>query len=97
MIYPVSDLSKFHYVYILRSRKNNQWYTGCTSDLRKRFKEHNEGRTGSWTKGRVPFKLIYYEAYLHLGDARAREKQIKSGPGKRYMRERLKRFLSITG
>jgi len=94
---PVSDLPKFHYIYILRSKKSNQWYTGCTSDLRKRFKQHNNGEWKSWVKSRRPFELIYYEAYLHPNDAWAREKQIKSGPGKRYMRERLKRFLSLTG
>ena len=94
---PVSDTSKFHYVYILRSKVNNHWYTGCTSDLRKRFRQHNNGELKSWTRSRGPFELIYYEAYLHAKDAWAREKQIKSGPGKRYMRERLKRFLSLTG
>jgi len=94
---PVSDSSKFHYVYILRSKKNGQWYTGCTSDLRKRFKQHNNGEFNTWTKGRGPFELIYYEAYLNQKDAFTREKQLKSGSGKRYMRERLKRFLSLTG
>ena len=94
---PVSDNMKFYYVYILRSKKTSDWYTGCTSDLRKRFKQHNTGEFNSWTKGRAPFELIYYEAYRHSKDAYAREKQLKSGPGKRYMRERLKRFLSLTG
>jgi len=94
---PVSDNMKFYYVYILRSKKSGGWYTGCTSDLRKRFKQHNNKEFNSWTKGRCPFELIYYEAYRHPKDAYAREKQIKSGPGKRYMRERLKSFLSLTG
>jgi len=91
---PVSDKPNFHYVYILKSRKTGDWYTGCTSDLRKRFKQHNTGEFDSWTRGRAPFELIYYEAYRHQKDAYAREKQLKSGPGKRYMRERLKHFLS---
>lgn len=94
---PVSDKPKFQYVYVLRSKKDGCWYAGCTSDLRKRFKQHNEEKFKSWTKGRGPFELIYYEAYLHQKDAWAREKQIKSGLGKRYTRERLKHFLSLTG
>jgi len=94
---PVSDKPKFCYVYILTSTKSHQWYIGCTTDLRKRFKEHNTDKFSSWTKGRGPFELVYYEAYLHKKDAFAREKQIKSGPGRRYMRERLKCFLSPTG
>jgi len=87
----------FYYVYILRSKKDNRWYTGYTTDLRKRFKEHNDGVNSAWTKGKGPFDLIYFEAYRHPEDARSREKHLKSGPGKRYARERMKRFLSLTG
>jgi len=92
---PVSD-SKFQYVYLLRSKKDGKWYSGCTGDLRKRLREHNTGES-TWTKGRGPFELIYYEAYRNIKDAFAREKQIKSGLGKEYIKRRLKRFLSLTG
>jgi len=49
------------------------------------------------TKGRGPFELIYYEACINEQDARTREKYLKSGPGKHYLKNRLKRFLSLTG
>lgn len=91
---PVRD--RFYYVYILQSLKNNKWYTGSTIDLRKRFEEHRKNLS-TYTKGRGPFKLIYYEASLHEGDAKAREKYLKSGMGKRYLRNRMKRSLSLTG
>lgn len=84
-----------YYVYILQSLKDNNWYTGSTGDLKKRFNEHNSGYNFS-TKSRKPFKLIYYEAGLNREDAEAREKFLKSGPGKKYLRNRLKRFL-LTG
>lgn len=84
------------YTYILQSEKDNKWYTGSTSDLRKRFKEHNLGLALS-TKNRGPFILIYYEACLNQKDAYSREKYLKSGMGKRYLKNRLKRFLSLTG
>lgn len=87
---------KFYYTYLLQSLKDKCFYTGCTNDLRKRFKEHNENLVFS-TKGRGPFKLIYYEACLNKDDAFAREKYLKSGMGKRYLKNRLKRFLSLTG
>jgi putative endonuclease len=80
----------------LKSNKDNKWYTGCCADLRKRFKQHNEGKVTS-TKGRGPFELIYYEACLNKEDAFAREKYLKSGMGKRYLKNRLKRFLFLTG
>lgn len=35
------------YVYLLQSKKNKRWYTGCTSDLRKRFKQHNNNEVTS--------------------------------------------------
>lgn len=85
-----------YYTYILQSKKDRRWYTGCTKDLRKRFDEHQKGLSYS-TKGRGPFECIYYEACLDRGDASAREKYLKSGYGKRYLRNRLKRFLSLTG
>ena len=91
---PVKD--KFYYVYILQSMKNKKWYTGFTNDLRRRFSEHRRNLS-TYTKGRGPFKLIYYEASLHEEDARAREKYLKSGMGKRYLRNRVKHSLSLTG
>ena len=84
------------YTYIIRSKKNNKLYTGSTNDLRKRFKQHNQGKS-TWTKSRGPWEIIYYEASLNEDDARAREKYLKSGMGKRYLKNRLKRFLSLTG
>ena len=84
------------YTYIIQSKKDGRWYTGCTDDLRKRFKRHNEGLIPS-TKGRGPFGIIYYEACLGKDDAFARERYLKSGMGKRYIKNRLKRFLSLTG
>lgn len=83
------------YVYILQNSKK-RWYTGYTADLRKRFFEHNKKKSG-YTQYRGPYKLIYYEACLTKEDARSREKYLKSGMGKRYLKNRLKRFLFLTG
>lgn len=84
------------YTYLLLSKKDGRFYTGFTGDLWKRFKEHNEGRNFS-TKNRGPFNLIYYEACLNEEDAKSREKFLKSGPGKKYIKNRLRRFLLLTG
>ena len=92
---PVRE-NKTWYTYVLQSTKNNHWYTGCTTDLRKRFNEHQNNQVRS-TKGRQPLQLIYYEACLNKDDAFARERYLKSGMGKRYLKNRLKRFLSLTG
>jgi len=64
------------YVYILKSEKDSDLYTGSTNDLKRRFFEHNKGLCRS-TKNRKPFKLIYYEAYASEKDARDREHNLK--------------------
>jgi putative endonuclease len=84
------------YTYILLSLKNKGFYTGYTANLRKRLTEHQKGKVFS-TKSRQPLKLVYYEACLNEDDARAREKYLKSGMGKRYIKNRVKRFLLLTG
>ena len=85
----MNPVRAFHYVYILKSHKDNIYYTGCTSDLRKRLSEHNEGKS-QYTKSHGPYELIYYEACLNKQDAFARERYLKSGMGKRYVKNRLK-------
>ena len=80
------------YVYVLKSQKSDNWYTGMTNDLKRRFSEHNNGDS-TYTRPRGPYKLIYYEASLDEKDARAREKYLKSGVGKRYLKNRLKNLL----
>jgi putative endonuclease len=85
-----------YYTYVIQSKHNGHLYTGSTRDLRKRYKEHNLGKVRS-TRNRGPFELIYYESCLNERDARARENYLKSGMGKRYLKNRVKRFLSLTG
>lgn len=85
-----------YYTYVIQSEKDKRFYTGFTKDLRNRLHEHNSGAVVS-TRNRGPFRLIYFEACLNEQDAIAREKYLKSGMGKRYLKNRLKRFLSLTG
>lgn len=82
-----------YYVYVLRSKKDFKNYTGYTSDLRKRLEEHNEGKSAS-TKNRIPLELIYFEGCLNSKDARKREIYLKTTYGKRYIKNRLKEYLS---
>ena len=91
-IVPFSD----YVVDIIKSKKDSMLYTGCTDNLRERFNLHNAGRILS-TKGRGSFVLIYYEACINQQDAYTREKYLKTGMGKRYLKNRLKRSLSLTG
>ena len=81
------------YIYILQSGKDEHFYTGYTDDLQKRVKEHNDGKVIS-TKNRLPLKLVYYEACPNQQDATHREKYLKTAWGKRYIKSRLKNYLT---
>ena len=81
-----------YYVYVLKSLKDGRFYTGFTNDLKRRIDEHNKGSERS-TKSRMPLKLIYYEACIDKKDAVARERYLKSGMEKRYIKNRIKCYL----
>ncbi len=81
-----------YYVYILKSQKDNSLYIGYTADLKKRFKEHNDGLSIS-TKYKRPYRLIFYEAFTDRIDAKHREVYLKSGWGFRSIKKLLKRSL----
>lgn len=69
-------MTKTYYVYILRSLRDNNFYTGHTADLRKRLAQHNRGDVRS-TKARRPLVLIYWEAFKTRSEAMKRERKIK--------------------
>jgi putative endonuclease len=71
-----------YYVYILKSLKDFNHYTGISSDPNKRLLQHNAGKTSS-TKSRRPFILIYSEQWNSRVEARNREKYLKSYEGSR--------------
>ena len=78
-----------YYVYVLLSGVDGGFYTGATGDLKHRFQEHSEGLVET-TRDRRPLELVYYEACNSRKDGCRREKYLKSGMGKRYLRNRLK-------
>jgi len=82
----------FYYVYILQSQKNKSLYIGYTQDLRKRFREHNNGESIA-TKPFRPYRLIFYEAFPNRADAKNREKYLKGGYGRRTIKSMLGKHL----
>ena len=80
---------KMYYVYILKSQRDGNSYIDYTTDLRKRFQEHQDGKVES-TKPRRPMELIFYEAYKNMGDARRRERYFKTSGGKSSLRMMLR-------
>jgi len=85
---------EWYYVYVLQSEVDRSWYIGYTSYLDKRILEHNSGKTIT-TKRKMPWTIIYYETSKSKEDAIAREKYLKSGMGRRYLKNRLKNQLDF--
>ncbi len=76
------------YVYVLESAINKRHYTGQTFNIDKRLKEHNSFKVKS-TKGLAPWKLVYFEEFETREEAVKREKYLKSGYGRIFLKKKL--------
>ena len=86
-------MAAYYYVYVLRSLKDGKSYVGLTRNLRARVETHNKGIVPSTTR-RTPLELVYWEGCLNESDAAQREKYLKTAWGKRYIKGRLRRYLT---
>ena len=75
-------------LYVIESEPDKTWYTGIAMDPLKRLKDHNSGRN-RFTKGHLPWKIIYTESHPDWAEARKREKYFKSAAGKNWLRKYL--------
>jgi putative endonuclease len=75
------------YTYVLKC-SDGQLYIGSAADLRKRVVQHQASKVPA-TAHRVPVSLEYYEACRSELSARLREKQLKTGFGRAYLKRRL--------
>ena len=76
------------YVYIIESVIDGTLYTGMTQDPHKRLKEHNSGKN-RFTKGHLPWKIIFTETHPDWATARVREKYLKTASGKNWLKKIL--------
>jgi len=73
------------FVYAIRSLTRNYIYVGLSNDYERRIREHNDGYERT-TKPYRPFELILIEEFSTRPEARQREKYLKSGVGKAYLK-----------
>ena len=83
-----------YYVYILTSKKRKYIYVGLTNDVDRRFTEHQSGKSKT-TKPYRPFSLIHVESFSTRSQARKREKYLKSGSGKEWIKITYARVLEL--
>ena len=77
-----------YYVYAIKSLERIYIYVGMTNNIERRLAQHNNGQNRS-TKAYKPFKLIYKEIYNTSTEAREREKYLKSGIGKEFLKMQI--------
>jgi len=75
------------YVYIFQSEKDGSYYTGITTNLKKRLKYHNSGNQ-KYTRTKIPYKLKWFCVFPDKKKALAFEKYLKSGSGIAFSRKR---------
>ncbi len=75
-------------VYVIESLADKTWYTGMAMDAEHRLAEHNQGKN-RFTKGHMPWKIIYSEVHPDWAQARVREKYLKSAAGKIWLKKQL--------
>ena len=68
-----------YYLYLLKCA-NKSIYTGITTDVERRFKEHKEGKASHYTRAHKAVKIIYTEKHKDRSSASKREAEIKKWP-----------------
>jgi putative endonuclease len=81
----VQSWAPMFFVYVIRSLTRNYIYVGLSNDYERRIREHNNGYERT-TKPYRPFELILIEEFSTRPEARQREKYLKSGVGKAYLK-----------
>lgn len=76
------------YIYILKSLNYKKLYVGSTTDLNRRLDEHNSS-SSYYTKGYMPWVVIYTEKCINIEDARKRERYLKSAAGRRFIKKNI--------
>jgi len=76
------------FVYAIRCQ-DESLYIGQTDDLARRWKEHKSGQGADWTKAHKPIRIVHYEEYVTREEAVAREKELKTTNGRRWLKEEI--------
>jgi len=84
-----------YWTYVLESQSDKSWYIGYTSNLKRRLSEHKSGYGCQTTKIKDDWELIYCEGYRDKADAEGRERFLKSGSGRRFLKKQLSNYLGL--
>ena len=83
-----------YWVYIIQNSNDFSWYIGFTADLQRRINEHNQKKSPYTSRKIGKWKLIYAELYRDKKDALGREKFLKSGSGRKFIKKQIANYLA---
>ena len=87
---PLAENLTMFYIYVLKSLSHGTLYIGSSEDPEVRLKnKHNKGKV-RYTKGRMPWEIIYKEEFATRAEAMKREKFLKSGQGREFLKRVIK-------
>ncbi len=75
-------------VYVIESQEGYR-YTGYTDNIAHRLQEHNRHTLSMWTKRGTGWKIVFREEYAAASEAMKREKWLKSGIGRSFLKQQL--------
>jgi putative endonuclease len=84
-------------VFVLYSASSGKTYTGMTSDLITRFHFHNLKSTKGFTIRYRPWVVIHVEFFTSKAEALNREKELKSGKGREWIKKSILPLYSSVG
>ena len=76
-------------VYVLYSKSHDKLYIGFTSNFRNRILSHNQLGVKDWTSNYRPWILIHMEEFISKQEALKREKALKGGKGREFLRKEI--------
>ena len=79
-------------VYVLENQNDKSWYIGFTTNLKQRLLEHKQ-KKAPYTSKKENWELMYAELYLDKFDALGRERFLKSGSGRKFLKKQLANYL----
>lgn len=84
-----------YFVYVLENQDDKSWHIGFTTNVELRILRHTSGQGSRTTSLKNNWKRIYFEAYLDKHDALGREKFLKGGSGRKFLKRQLAHYLNF--
>tara|TARA_B110000003_G_scaffold167109_1_gene167126 strand:+ start:1482 stop:3104 length:1623 start_codon:yes stop_codon:yes gene_type:complete len=92
---PIPEKGKF-FIYVLLC-SDDSFYIGMTDDLYRRWHEHKTGQGAKWTKANSPVKVIHHEVFDSRSAASEREKELKTGFGRKWLKSEYEKLSKPEG